>query len=152
MHEEKWWWHLWDGSTSQKGQLVQIYNGNIQQRLILLIGNQSRLLSVILMASGMYQKRAIFHLHVKPCIHLAGLGINEKTFANFSWHICCVLVINLLIPEGNKRPYILRKTWNHMLKAWKNPRAISADSANNQHYTLTPAPSAKIINWLDPRK
>ena len=90
MHKEKWWWHLWDGSTSQNGQLVQIYNGNIQQRLILLIGNQSRLLSVILMASGMYQKRAIFHLHVKPCIHLAGLGINEKTFANFSWHISCV--------------------------------------------------------------
>lgn len=55
-------------------------------------------------------KTAIFHLHVKTCIHLAVLGINEKTFANVSWHICCILFINLLIPEGNKRPYILRKT------------------------------------------
>ena len=55
------------------------------------------------MASGICQKTAIFHLHVKPCIYLAGLGINEKTFANVSWHVKCVLFINLLIPEGNKR-------------------------------------------------
>ena len=55
------------------------------------------------MASGICQKTAIFHLHVKPCIYLAGLGINEKTFANVSWHVKCVLFINLLRPEGNKR-------------------------------------------------
>ena len=30
------------------------------------------------MASGICQKTAIFHLHVKSCIYLAGLGINEQ--------------------------------------------------------------------------